>query len=57
MYGKWPRHYAADICRLKTPQARRAALDACPPQWRELIARYVVIHFERKKHASTHGSI
>lgn len=41
MDEKRPRHYAAEIAELPTKEARRAALDRVPAEWRELVKRHV----------------
>jgi hypothetical protein len=45
---KWPRHYAQEICELKTKEARREALEAVPAQFREWVALLVKQRYERK---------
>jgi hypothetical protein len=40
-----PRHYAAEICALKTKEERRAALDQVPAIWRAMTRDHVESYF------------
>lgn len=46
---KRPRHYAAEICALPTPEARREALAKVPEEWREMTRKHVENTFALKK--------
>lgn len=46
---KRPRHYAAEIAAMKSLPERRAAVEAVPEQWRELVKAHFLIRAERKR--------
>ena len=43
--SKWPRHYAAEICDMKTKAERRKALELVPEHWKDLVKKHVEITF------------
>jgi len=47
---KRPRHYAAEIIEMKSPEERRAALDHVPEEWREWVRHLVKDAFAKRKH-------
>ena len=46
--SKWPRHYAAEICEMKTKAERRTALELVPKHWKGLVQKHVEIRFAVK---------
>ena len=46
---KRPRHYAAEIVRLRTLDQRRAALELVPEHLRELTAAHIRNEWQRRK--------
>jgi hypothetical protein len=57
---KRPRHYAQEICELKTKEQRREALESVPAQFREWVALLVKAKFERKttrRNANVHQAM
>lgn len=47
---KRPRHYAAEIAAMKTLEQRRAAIEAVPEEWRELVKAHLTNRAEKAKH-------
>ena len=45
---KRPRHYAAEILKLKTKEERRAALDSVPEHLRDLVRKHVQAAYDRR---------
>lgn len=43
---KRPRHYAAEIAAMKSLEQRRAAIEAVPAEWRELVKAHLMIRAE-----------
>ncbi len=44
-----PRHYAEQICSLKTKEERNKALLEVPEEWRDLVKKHVENEFMRRK--------
>jgi len=45
---KRPRHYAAEILKLKTKEERRAALDSVPREYQDMVRKHVQAAYNRR---------
>lgn len=57
---KWPRHYAKEICDLKSREERREALAKVPERYRQIVMQHVVNTFairKAKREASEVGRV
>jgi hypothetical protein len=46
---KRPRHYAAEILKLKTKEERRAALDSVAREYQDMVRKHVTDYFNKRE--------